>query len=116
MYGNCRKPKDKSLYESYRCDCRKHASSNRYNNTEIKKEYIEEFVLSESEKNILNDKAILILVEKINQHIKKQSKIDKALMEILAEELGDIDKHINNIVVKLFKGLHTMNLKQKWRN
>lgn len=102
MQGNRRNPKDKPRYVSYRCSCR--LQKRTCDNKEIRKEYVEEFVLSELEKNILNDKAIPILVEKINQHIKEQSKSDKASIEILTKELGDIDKQINNIVSAITQG------------
>lgn len=76
MQGNRRNPKDKPRYVSYRCGCK--LQKRTCDNKEIRKEYIEEFVLSELEKNIFNDKAIPILVVKINQHIQEQSKTKKS--------------------------------------
>jgi site-specific DNA recombinase len=102
MQGNRRKPVNKPLYISYRCGSR--LQKRDCNNKEIRKEYVEEFVLSELEKNILNDKAIPIFVEKINKHIQEQSKNEKGSIEIIGKELGDIDKQIKNIVNAITQG------------
>nr|WP_235700120.1 MULTISPECIES: recombinase family protein [Clostridium] len=102
MQGNRRKAKDKPMYISYRCGGR--MQKRNCDNKEIRKEYIEEFVLSELEKNILNDKAVPILVEKINQHIQEQAKNEKESTEIMLKEIEDIDEQINNIVSAIMKG------------
>ena len=70
MYGNRRQAKSKPLYVSYRCGCRKRTSSNVCSNKEIRKEYIEEYVLTELEARIFNDKSIPLLVEGINEELK----------------------------------------------
>ena len=102
MHGNRRKPVNKPMYISYRCGSR--LQKRDCNNKEMRKEYVEEFVLSELEKNILNDKAIPIFVEKINKHIQEQSKNEKGSLEIIGKELGDIDKQIKNIVNAITQG------------
>jgi site-specific DNA recombinase len=102
MQGNRRKPVNKPIYISYRCGSR--LQKRDCNNKEIRKEYIEEFVLSELDKNIMNDKAIPILVKKINQHIQEQSKNEKSSTEIIVKELEDIDKQVNNIVNAITQG------------
>lgn len=111
MQGNRRKPKDKPRYVSYRCSTR--LKKKTCDNKEIRKEYIEEFVLSELEKKILNDKAIPILVEKINQHIKQQSKNEEASIGTITKELEDIEKQINNIVSAITQGFVQEEFKAK---
>lgn len=44
--GNRRKEKNKPMYASYRCSYRRITSSKVCDNKEIRKEYIEEYVLS----------------------------------------------------------------------
>jgi len=61
-------------------------------NKEIRKEYVEDFVLSELEKNTFNDKEVLILVEKTNLHIQEQVSKEKVSAETMLKELEDIDK------------------------
>lgn len=46
----------------------------------------------------MNDKAIPILVEKINQYIQEQLKNEKSSTEIVTKELEKIEKQLNNIV------------------
>lgn len=104
MYGNRRKPKDKPLYVSYRCGCRKRTSSNVCNNKEIRKEYIEEYVLTELEARIFNDKAIPILVEGINENLRKQNKGDEDKRVVFQKELGEVENQIGNIVTAITNG------------
>lgn len=102
MQGNRRNSKNKPRYVSYRCGSRLRKRD--CNNKEIRKEYIEEFVLSELEKNILNDKAIPILVEKVNKHIQEQSESNQTIIENAKKELDNVDKQINNIVSAIAQG------------
>ncbi|NMM65216.1 recombinase family protein [Clostridium sp. P21] len=111
MQGNRRKPKDKPKYVSYRCGCR--VQKRGCDNKEIRKEYVEEFVLTELEKNILNDKAVPILVEKINKHIEEQSKHEKESTETMIRELNEVRKQIDNIVVAITNGFYQSEFKAK---
>ncbi|MCM0648434.1 recombinase family protein [Clostridium swellfunianum] len=111
MQGNRRKPNNKPMYVSYRCGSR--TQKRDCDNKEIRKEYIEEFVLSELEKHILNDNAIPILVEKINLHIQEQASKEKVSTEVMLKELEDIDKQINNIVSAIMQGFAHEEFKAK---
>lgn len=111
MHGNRRKPKNKPLYASYRCGSK--GQKRDCDNKEIRKEYLEEFVLSELEKNILNEKAIPVLVKKINQHMENQAKGDKAQTETIDRELADIGKQIGNIAKAITQGFASEELKVK---
>ncbi|WP_234122518.1 zinc ribbon domain-containing protein [Clostridium hydrogenum] len=111
MQGNRRKPKDKPKYVSYRCGCR--VQKRNCDNKEIRKEYVEEFVLTELEKNIINDKAVPILVEKINKHIVEQSKNEKESAEIMLRKLSEVKKQIDNIVVAITNGFCQSEFKAK---
>lgn len=114
MQGNRRKPNNKPMYVSYRCGSR--MQKRNCNNKEIRKEYIEEFVLSELEKNILNEKAVPILVEKINQHIQSQVKNEKASIEVITKELNDVNKQISNIISAIAHGFAHDEFKVKMDN
>lgn len=111
MQGNRRKPNNKPMYVSYRCGSRMQKRD--CDNKEIRREYIEEFVLSELEKNILNDKDVPILVEKINKHIQEQAVSDKESVEVMLKELEDIEKQINNIVSAIMQGFAHEEFKTK---
>lgn len=102
--GNNRSRKDKPNYISYRCARRQETSSKVCDNKEIRKEYIEEYVLSELERKIFNDKAIEKLVKGINNNLKKQQKSNEQKKEALVKELSDIGTQINNIISAIASG------------
>ena len=116
MYGNRRQAKSKPLYVSYRCGCRKRTSSNVCNNKEIRKEYIEEYVLTELESRIFNDKAIPVLVEGINENLKKQSQGEEDKRGVIEKELKEIKKQIDNIVIAITNGFIQEEFKVKMEN
>lgn len=103
-HGNRRTSKGKPLYVSYRCSYRRITSSKVCNNKEIRKEYIEEYVLSELERKIFNDKSIQYLVEGINSNLQKKNKVNDEKREVLAKELKDIEAQIGNIVTAIASG------------
>lgn len=104
MYGNRRQSKKKPLYVSYRCGCWKSTSSNVCINKEIRNEYIKYYVLTELESRIFNDKEIQMLVEGINENLKKQSQGDEDKRGVIKKELKDIEKQIDNIVMGITNG------------
>ena len=61
------------MYVSYRCSFRQKTSSKVCDNKEIRKEYIEEYVLSELERKIFNNRAIIYIAEGINKNLQKQN-------------------------------------------
>lgn len=111
--GNRRKAKNKPMYVSYRCSYRKKTSPTICNNKEIRKEYIEEYVLSELERKIFNDKSIAYLVEGINKNLQKQNKIDDEKKLVIENELKEIDAQINNIVTAIASGFMQEEFKVK---
>jgi len=102
MQGNRRNFTYKPNYSSYRCSCRH--NKNQCDNKEVRKEYIEEYVLSELERNILNDKAIPILVKKVNEHLKEKVENDRTEMADVEQELAGVKKQIDNIVTAITNG------------
>ncbi len=109
--GNRRLDKYKNTYVSYRCGCRKQKRT--CSNREIKKDYIEEFVLSELENHVLNDASISILSKELNNRLKKKS--DSSVVEIKALEskLKKLDKEIENILNAIMNGIVNLALKEK---
>ena len=112
-HGNRRTSKNKPLYVSYRCSYRRVTSSKVCDNKEIRKEYIEEYVLSELERKIFNDKSIQYLVEGINNNLKNKNKVNDEKREILAKELKDIQAQIDNIVTAIASGFMQEEFKRK---
>lgn len=111
--GNRRNAKNKPMYVSYRCSYRRATSSKICDNKEIRKEYIEEYVLSELERKIFNDKSISYLVEDINKNLQKQNKVDDEKREVIIKELKEIDTQIGNIVTAIASGFMQEEFKTK---
>lgn len=112
-HGNRRTSKNKPLYVSYRCSYRRVTSSKVCDNKEIRKEYIEEYVLSELERKIFNDKSIQYLVEGINNNLKNKNKVNDEKREVIVKELKDIEAQIDNIVTAIASGFMQEEFKTK---
>ena len=111
--GNRRVRKDKPLYVSYRCSLRKKSRTDECKNTEIRKEYVEEYVLSELERKIFNDRAITYLTEGINSNLRNQVKVDDDKKAILLKESSEIEDQITNIVNAISQGFVQEEFKEK---
>jgi site-specific DNA recombinase len=102
--GNHRKSNNKPLYVSYRCSVRDKTRTNECDNKEIRKEYIEEYVLSELERKIFNDNAISYIAEGINKNIQKQNNVDVEKKVVLLKQIEEVEGQINNIVSAIING------------
>ena len=112
MQGNSRLGgRNKEKYVTYRCGGRDrtHTCSNK----EIRKEYIEAFVLSELEKKLLNDGAIPYLVKMLNEHLAVTNADQAKEFGCLTSNLVEIDKQINNIVTAISQGFIQATFKEK---
>lgn len=111
--GNRRQGKNKPMYVSYRCSYRRVTSSKVCDNKEIRKEYIEEYVLSELERKIFNYRAIPHLVEGINKNLQKKNKVEEEKKDVINKEMKEIDSQINNIVTAIASGFMQEEFKVK---
>ncbi|MEO2679718.1 recombinase family protein, partial [Clostridium butyricum] len=111
--GNRRVRKDKPLYVSYRCSLRKKSVTGECDNKEIRKEYVEEYVLSELERKIFNDEAIKYLTKGINDNIRSQELVDGDKKVILLKEGNEIESQIINIVNAISQGFVQEEFKEK---
>ncbi|MGL4670964.1 recombinase family protein [Cetobacterium sp.] len=125
MHGNRRRAKrknslgvikEKPEYVSYRCGCRKNKSSEVCGNPEIRKEYLEEYVLSELEKTILNDDMIKILSSKINEYLNQDEQNISRIQEVSQKEISEIEKKIKNIINAVSMGFASIELKNELDN
>lgn len=64
----------------------------------------EEFVLSELEKHILNEKAIRIIARKVNQNISEKLNNESTKIERLKSELKTVNEQINNGLLAILNG------------
>jgi site-specific DNA recombinase len=105
MYGNRRKPKGKPLYVSYRCGARhKKGAASECKTPEIRKEYIEDFVLTELENYFVNDQTASTIVKSVNNYVDKLNIANSEKLEHLNKELSKIQKQIGNIMSAIMQG------------
>ena len=111
MQGNKRKDKYGNDYISYRCGCRKQKRDCK--NKEIKREYLEEFVLTELEEHVLNDNAIPALSKELNERLKTKSNDNHEMLNNLRNKLDKVNKEIENILTAIMSGIMISMLKDK---
>ena len=109
--GNKRKDKYGNDYISYRCGCRKQKRD--CNNKEIKRDYLEEFVLTELEKHVLNDEAIPALSNALNERLRSKSNNNQEMLDNLKNKLEKVNKEIENILNAIMNGIVNSMLKDK---
>lgn len=103
MMGNVKHAgRDKLKHVTYRCGNRERTKI--CDNKEIRREYIEDYVLAELEKNIFNEKAVPYLVKKINEYQKDSSTERDSDLARLTVVLADINVQIGNIVEAIATG------------
>ena len=111
MQGNKRKDKYGNDYISYRCGCRKQKRDCK--NKEIKREYLEEFVLTELEEHVLNDNDIPALSKELNERLKTKSNDNHEMLNNLRNKLDKVNKEIENILTAIMSGIMNSMLKDK---
>ena len=124
MHGNKRRAKrrtnsgvkEKPEYISYRCGCRKNKSSIVCDNPEIRKEYLEEYVLNELQNSVLNPDIIEALSKKVNDYLNEDEKNIIQIKEVSEKELTEIETKIKNIINAISMGFTSIELKNELDN
>lgn len=124
MHGNKRRAKrrtnsgvkEKPEYISYRCGCRKNKSSIVCDNPEIRKEYLEEYVLNELQNSVLNPDIIEALSKKVNDYLNEDEKNIIRIKEVSEKELIEIETKIKNIINAVSMGFASIELKNELDN
>lgn len=112
MTGNMRYGgRNKIKYASYKCGYRENNKA--CNNKEIRKEYLERFVLSEMQRLIFTDAAIPELVKRLNDYQTQRAAQDGADTEAVRAKIADIDRQINNIIGAIASGFSQPEFHQK---
>ena len=108
--GNSRKSRGKyKEYISYRCSNRRSGCVNK----EIRKEYLEEYVLNELESTIFNEKSLKYIVKGMNRNFAKETEaIDKKVIAI-EKNIETIDRQIDNIMRAIKMGIYDISLNEE---
>ncbi len=100
--GNRRKRNKNLKYVSYRCGNRHFKYD--CDNTEIRKEMLERFILSELENRILTNNTIDHLLNKVNKYIGEKEKDSGLELKLMNDRLSKINEQINHIVDAIANG------------
>lgn len=112
MYqGNKRLDSYRNEYVSYRCGCRKQKRN--CDNKEIRRDELEEFVLTELEKHVLNDDAIPVLSKELNKKLQDKNNSNEEMLNSLRNKLTKVNKEIENILNAIMSGIVNNMLKEK---
>lgn len=109
--GNKRYDQYKNEYVSYRCGCRKQKRD--CDNKEIRRDELEEFVLTELEKHVLNDEAIPALSKELNKKLQDKANNNEEMLASLRNKLTKVNKEIENILNAIMSGIVNNMLKEK---
>jgi site-specific DNA recombinase len=97
MYGNTRIcGRGKTKYSSYRCSAR--ANRMGCQNKEIRKEYLESYVLDELYSQLFNDHSIQALSTLLSEYNRKKVEENDAETKLAYTELEDVKQRISKIV------------------
>jgi len=112
MQGNHRPAyKNRPKYITYRCGNRDRTKQ--CDNKEIRREYVEMYVLHQLEQRLFNDKAIPHLVQMLNEYqLKSNTNLNKEVSE-MSVKLKEIDKQIANIVKAVENGFFQESFKTR---
>ena len=102
MYGNRRKKVSKPLYVSYRCGYKHKLNGESCDNSEIRKEYLESFVLSEIERYMTSNSRSLAAT--VTKHDRNLGRKLESKSEEIEKELEDLEISISNIVDAIMGG------------
>lgn len=112
MMGNTKfSGRNKLKYVTYRCGNRDRTKE--CNNPELRREYIENYVIAQLQEKIFNDEAIPLLAKQLNDHHNSKQSNVKGERERLAKSLEGIDRQITNIVNAIASGTFNIALSSK---
>lgn len=111
MHGNKRPSGNDGIYISYRCGGRK--SKRICTNTEIRRDLIEEYILSELETRLLSKDVISGIVKYVNTKLLLEGEQDGDRLQDMQSKLKQVEEEINNIVQAVIAGLNSATLTTK---
>lgn len=112
MQGNSRTGGNTDkMYRSYRCGCK--VNKKQCKNKEIRKNLIEEYVLDQLERMVLNERMVPEVVRSINEKIQEAKKSSKAEIKEVTATLTKVEEQIDKIVEIIMEGVSLGSFKEK---
>ena len=113
-YGNKRtKQKENKKYVYYKYVCQHRDKLNNCTAEELNKSEVEDLVINELKKVLLDSKNINKIVDKINQKYSELYNSSRTDIEDTEKEIKDIQNKINNLMRLVADGLYNDDIKQK---
>lgn len=110
--GNRRKAKDKPIYTSYRCGGKKKNPSSCCSK-EIRKSYLEEFVLGEMERCLISDDVARDIKSKVNEYLDNLNGATRQKLKYVDEQLKQVEEKSQNIITAITQGFIQPEFKAK---
>ncbi|MBF0548742.1 MAG: recombinase family protein [Candidatus Riflebacteria bacterium] len=104
--------RNRTKYYTYRCSHRA-ANKDNCNNIEVNRNYLEDFVLSELQRVLFNERRIGSLVKRLNEYQIKTLTDNNQEIEKVQKELSAINPQIQNILDAIVKGMDHSTLKDR---
>lgn len=105
LSGNSRTGgRSSSMYSSYRCSTKTNKKAGKCNCKEIRKEYIEHFVLDELNDLLFSGENVKRLTELLSEQSSLQQRQRSKEMKVLSKELTSIDMQISNTISLVTSG------------
>ncbi|WP_177238063.1 recombinase family protein [Paenibacillus sp. 1_12] len=112
MMGNVKHSgRNKLKYVSYRCGNRDRTKECK--NPELRREYIEAYVISQLEEKVFNDDAIPVITKQLNDFRKSKETNIKSEKARLKKSLTGIERQIENIINAIAGGISNSSLNDK---
>ncbi len=112
MQGNSRTGGNTDkMYRSYRCGCK--VNKKLCKNKEIRKNLIEEFVLDQLERVVLNERMVPQMVKALNEKIAETKRSSKAEIKEVEKKLKKVEEQIDKIVEIIMEGVGISSFKEK---
>ena len=112
MMGNTKfSGRNKLKYITYRCGNRDQCKACK--NPELRREYIESYVIDELQKKIFNDESIPMLARQLTEFQAKKDEIYQSEAVRIEKKLGETHKQIDNIVNAVANGVSNATLLNK---
>lgn len=112
MQGNSRTGGNTAkMYRSYRCGCK--VNKKLCKNKEIRKNLIEEFVLDQLERVVLNERMVPQMVKALNEKIAETKRSSKAEIKEVEKKFKKVEEQIDKIVEIIMEGVGISSFKDK---
>ena len=111
MQGVTRSNEKKVRPSTYRCSCRQ--NQRQCDNKEIRRDYLEEYVLENLEEKVLNESIVPQLVAEINEQIVERQSGGLEDIELYDRRLKEVERKIDKLIDAIAEGVSASSLNKK---